>query len=150
MPRDTLRHGALAIVLAATAALTTACSGEPDAYQEDYGKYEPLKVTGYPTKDTLVLTQRFVWKLADRDADGLEALAAPDEDVVQSDKAKTAKAWLRAYGTAAKGEVTADFARSPAKNQDVTLTFKGKNEQLDLSLYQGPDKWSVIFHDSDN
>lgn len=142
----------VAAVLAAvlSAGLLAGCSsGAEEARLEhsaDYSAHPHLKVTGYPVPETLGLVQQVVWRLADGSADRLVKLAAA-EGTADARRA-AAEVWIRDYGPAAAGEVTADFGDDPANRQTVRITFHatGRVKELTLRLdgRDGSGDWRVM------
>ncbi|MFB8181026.1 hypothetical protein ACFC8N_34350 [Streptomyces sp. NPDC055966] len=131
---------AVALALALGAALT-ACSDDGHLdYQTDYTNHRPLRVTGRPSTGSLETVQKVVWRLADGDADGLAALHTEPGDV-----GPAAKAWIKAYGKAARSEVTADFLDEGSVRQDVVLHFTGPRRTQELTVRIGADdSWGIV------
>lgn len=123
-------------------ALLTACSGDgerPD-YQTDYADHRPLRVTGHPSTGNLETVQQVVWRLADRDVDGLAVLDGEDGDARSA-----ARDWVETYGKAARAEVTADFLDEGSVRQEVVLHFTEPARTQELTVRIGDDDtWGVV------
>ncbi|MFI9251572.1 hypothetical protein [Streptomyces sp. NPDC053069] len=142
MQPNLMRAAAVTLVLGAA---LTACSGGQDGldYQTDYANHRPLRVTGHPSTGSLETVQKVVWRLADGDADGLAALNTEGDDA-----GPAARAWVRAYGTAARAEVTADFLDEGSVRQEVVLHFSGprRTQELTVRIAEG-DTWGIVLDD---
>ncbi|MER0445996.1 hypothetical protein ABR738_15750 [Streptomyces sp. Edi4] len=90
--------------------------------------------------------QKTVWRLADRDADALAALAVDGG----RDARATARHWVTAFGEAAGGKVTADFYDEGSTRQTVVLYFAagGRRKAIDVRL-GGHDTWGVTLAETD-
>ncbi|MFJ2592513.1 hypothetical protein [Streptomyces erythrochromogenes] len=115
-------------VLAAVpaAGALSACGADEDGlqYATDYAIHEPLGVVGFPTSDSLQVTQKVVWRLADGRAGALESLAAdPDDKGAKAETEKTAQNWIQAYRKGAGGKVTAGFYDEGSVRQLVVVYF---------------------------
>ncbi|MFF7351683.1 MULTISPECIES: hypothetical protein [Streptomyces] len=133
--------GAAVVTLALSAALT-ACAGGQDSpdYQTDYANHPPLRVTGHPSTGSLETVQKLVWRLADGDADAVAAL-----NTEGGDAGPAARAWIRAYGKAARDEVSADFRDEGSVRQDVVLRFSGPRRTQELTVRIGKgDTWGIV------
>ncbi|MFG3498055.1 hypothetical protein [Streptomyces sp. NPDC047928] len=134
---------AVALALAAGATLTACSSGGSLDYRSDYSAHEPLRVVGYPSTGSLDVVQKAVWRLADRDADALAALAVEDDDA-DADADATARTWVRAFGAAAQGEVTADFYDEGSTRQVVVLYFAKSGQVKEIEARIGADDtWGI-------
>ncbi|MFE7094992.1 hypothetical protein [Streptomyces erythrochromogenes] len=114
----------LAAVLAVGA--LSACGADEDRlqYATDYSHHEPLGVVGFPTSDSLQVTQKLVWRLAEGRAGSLESLAAdPDDKGAKEEIEKTAQKWIQAYRKGAGGKVTAEFYDEGSVRQLVVVYF---------------------------
>lgn len=134
-----LRVPALALALGA---LLTACGDDEGSaeYQTAYTNHQPLAVTGHPSTGSLGTVQRIVWHLADKDADALAAL-----NTEGGDAGSEARAWIKAYGADAQGEVTADFLDEGSVRQDVVLHFTKSRRTQELTVRIGDDDtWGVV------
>ncbi|MFI9625497.1 hypothetical protein [Streptomyces sp. NPDC052042] len=129
-------------------ALAGCSTDDGTAYQSDYTTHQPLRVVGYPSTGSLDVVQKAVWRLADGDAAGLAALAA------QGGRADvTARNWVRAFGVAARSEVTADFYDEGSTRQVVVLYFAGSDterkpakqaEQIkEIEVRLDGDRWCI-------
>ncbi|MFI6102725.1 hypothetical protein [Streptomyces sp. NPDC051310] len=142
-----------ATALAALAVLAggalTGCSADSDdslAYASDYAAHEPLRVVGYPSRGSLDVVQKAVWRLADGDAEALADLAAEKGDAAEP----TARNWVKAFGAAAKGEVTADFYDEGSTRQVVVLYFAGSGQVKEIEARVGEDDaWAVTMNEPD-
>lgn len=132
----------LTLAAAATGGLLTGCASPDDslAYQTDYSNHRPLRVVGYPSTGSLETVQKAVWRLADGDADALAALAVDD-----SQAKATARNWVKAFGAAAKGEVTADFYDEGSVRQVVVLYFakSGQIKEIEARIGEKDDAWGL-------
>ncbi|WP_416483492.1 hypothetical protein [Streptomyces sp. CL12] len=95
------RTAALTVPLLLGTALT-GCADKHLDYLTDYSNHRPLRVTGHPSTGSLETVQRVVWRLADGDVDGLAAL-----NTEGGDARPAVRAWIKEYGKAARGEVSA-------------------------------------------
>ncbi|MCE3033822.1 MULTISPECIES: hypothetical protein [Streptomyces] len=133
------RTAALAVPLLLGAALT-GCADKHLDYLTDYSDHRPLRVTGYPSTDSLEAVQKVVWRLADGDVDGLAAL-----NTEGGDARPAARAWIKAYGEAARDEVTADFYEEGSVRQAVALHFTGPDRTQQVMVRIGPhDTWGIV------
>ncbi|MFD8232874.1 hypothetical protein ACFV20_13455 [Streptomyces sp. NPDC059696] len=127
--------------------LLTGCASDDKslAYQTDYGNHRPLRVVGYPSAGSLETVQKAVWRLADGDTDGLAALAVGDEHADA-----TARNWVKAFGAAAKEEVTADFYDEGSVRQVVVLYFakSGRVKEIETRIGQD-DAWGLTLDEPD-
>lgn len=146
MARKTRLTGfALAAVVAG--GLLTGCTSDDESltYQTDYGNHRPLQVVGYPSTGSLETVQKAVWRLADGDADGLAALAVDD---THADA--TARNWVKAFGAAAKGDVTADFYDEGSVRQVVVLYFAKSGQIKEIEARIGEDdSWGLTLAERD-
>ncbi|NED22188.1 hypothetical protein G3I31_29775 [Streptomyces sp. SID9913] len=112
--------------------LTGCTSDESLTYQSDYSSHRPLRVVGYPSTGSLRTVQEAVWRLADGDVEGLAALAVDDDTHATS----TARNWVRAFGSAAQGDVTADFYDDGLVRQVVVLYFarSGLTKEIEVRV----------------
>ncbi|MER6317782.1 hypothetical protein ABT237_29075 [Streptomyces sp. NPDC001581] len=112
---------ALACVLAlgALTACSTDLAAEDVEYAGDYSSHTPLAVVGYPSRDTLWITQRVVWRIADGKVGELAALGDDRQDKAAT--RKTAENWITAFRTGAAGKVTAEFYDEGSYRQTVVL-----------------------------
>ncbi|GAA2481453.1 hypothetical protein GCM10023100_50400 [Actinocorallia cavernae] len=134
------RTAALAVPLLLGAALT-GCADKHLDYLTDYSDHRPLRVTGYPSTDSLEAVQKVVWRLADGDVDGLAAL-----NTEGGDSRPAARAWIKEYGkAAARDEVTADFYEEGSVRQAVALHFTGPDRTQQVMVRIGPhDTWGIV------
>ncbi|MGV4981942.1 hypothetical protein ACVB8X_17605 [Streptomyces sp. NRAIS4] len=142
MQQKLMGAAAAALVLGA---VLTACSGGRDTldYRTDYANHRPLRVTGHPSAGSLETVQKVVWRLADGDTDGLAALHTEGGDAKPA-----ARAWIKAYGNAARAEVTADFLDEGSVRQDVVLHFTGLHRTQELTVRIGKDDtWGIALSD---
>ncbi|MFF3674646.1 hypothetical protein ACFYYS_11735 [Streptomyces sp. NPDC002120] len=142
----------VAAVLAAGA--LSACAADEDGlqYATDYSNHEPLSVVGYPTSDSLQVTQKLVWRLADGRVDELESLAA-DPDGAKAEVEKTAQNWIQAFRKGAGGKVTADFYDEGSVRQFVVVYFHDtaqvKGFSVRLTGSTGEGGWRVDMREPD-
>ncbi|KOV59273.1 hypothetical protein [Streptomyces sp. MMG1121] len=135
-----IRAAALALALGAA---LTACGDDHLDYRTDYANHRPLRVTGHPSTGSLETVQKVVWHLADQDADGLAAL-----NTEGGDAGPAARAWVKAYGRAARSEVSADFLDEGSVRQDVVLHFSGPRRTQELTVRIGKDDaWGIVLDD---
>ncbi|MFF4932038.1 hypothetical protein ACFY2H_24580 [Streptomyces griseofuscus] len=133
------RTTALAVPLLLGAALTGCADDKHLDYLTDYSNHRPLRVTGYPSTDSLEAVQKVVWRLADGDVDGLAAL-----NTEGGDARPAARAWIKEYGKAARSEVSADFEEDFAVRQSVVLHFTGPSRTEEITARPGPhDTWGI-------
>ncbi|MFH8340435.1 hypothetical protein [Streptomyces sp. AM6-12] len=133
------RATAFVIPLVLGAALTGCAAKRPD-YLQDYADHPHLRVTGYPVADSLEVVQKFLWRLADGEVDGVAAL-----DTEGGDARPAARAWIKEYGKAARGEVSADFEEDFAVRQPVVLHFTGPTRTEESTARPGPhDTWGLV------
>ncbi|WP_328401479.1 hypothetical protein OHS70_27185 [Streptomyces sp. NBC_00390] len=138
------RTGLPALAVAMGVCLT-ACSTDAAEYQDDYARHEPLHVVGYPSTGSLDVVQRVVWRLADGDAEALAALAVED-----GSPDATARNWVRAFGAAAQGEVTADFYDEGSLRQVVVLYFAKNGRSKEIEARIGADgSWGITMDEPD-
>lgn len=135
---------ALAAVLGA--GLLAGCTSEEFLdYQSDYSAHEPLHVVGYPSRGSLDTVQKAVWRLADGDVEGLADLAVDDTDAEA-----TARNWVKAFGAAAEGEVTADFYDEGSVRQVVVLYFADSGQIKEIEARIGEDdSWGLTLAEPD-
>ncbi|MGW3327732.1 hypothetical protein [Streptomyces virginiae] len=132
----------------------TACGPDEAAlrYATDYANHEPLGVVGYPTSDSLRITQQLVWRLADGKAEEVEALAA-EPDGARGDVERTARNWIRSFHEGAKGKVTAEFYDEGSVRQLVVVYFhdtgQTKSFMVLLTGRAGEDGWRVTMREPD-
>ncbi|MEV6677513.1 hypothetical protein AB0N09_11695 [Streptomyces erythrochromogenes] len=134
----------------------SACGADEDRlqYATDYSRHQPLGVVGYPTSDSLQVTQKLVWRLAEGRAGALEALAAdPDAKGAKAEIEKTAQKWIQAYRQGAGGKVTAEFYDEGSVRQLVVVYFHD-TAQIKAFLVRitgrtGEDGWRVIMREPD-
>ncbi|MFB7180797.1 hypothetical protein ACFCYI_24225 [Streptomyces sp. NPDC056257] len=142
----------VAAVLAAGA--LSACAADEDGlqYATDYSNHEPLSVVGYPTSDSLQVTQKLVWRLADGRVDELESLAA-DPGGAKAEVEKTAQNWIQAFRKGAGGKVTADFYDEGSVRQFVVVYFHDtaqvKGFSVRLTGSTGEGGWRVDMREPD-
>ncbi|MFF8279591.1 hypothetical protein ACF05T_26300 [Streptomyces lateritius] len=139
---------ALAALAVLVGGALTACSPDSDEslYGGDYAAHEPLRVVGYPSRGSLEVVQKTVWRLADGDAEALAALAAEKGDAAEP----TAQNWVKAFGAAAKGEVTADFYDEGSTRQVVVLYFATNGQVKEIEARVGEDDaWAVTMNEPD-
>ncbi|MEV6020737.1 hypothetical protein [Streptomyces sp. NPDC051997] len=138
----------ITLAAAVTAGLLTGCTSNDDeslTYQTDYSSHRPLRVVGYPSAGSLETVQKAVWRLADGDADGLAALA-----VDATDADATARNWVKAFGAAAGGEVTADFYDEGSVRQVVVLYFAKSGQIKEIEARTGDDdSWGLTLAEPD-
>ncbi|WP_371587402.1 hypothetical protein [Streptomyces virginiae] len=152
-PRTALVVRAALVSVLACGALT-ACGSDQEAlrYATDYANHEPLGVVGYPTSDSLRITQQLVWRLADGKAEEVEALAA-DPDDARGDVERTARNWIRSFHEGAKGKVTAEFYDEGSVRQLVVVYFhdtgQTKSFLVRLTGRTGEDGWRVTMREPD-
>ncbi|THA86561.1 hypothetical protein [Streptomyces sp. A0592] len=144
----------LAAVLAAGA--LSACGADEDRlqYATDYSGHAPLGVVGYPTSDSLRVTQELVWRLADGRPGALESLAAdPDDKGAREEIEKTAQNWIRAYRQGAGGKVTAEFYDEGSVRQVVVVYFHDTAQikvfQVRITGRTGEGGWRVTMREPD-
>ncbi|WP_030767824.1 MULTISPECIES: hypothetical protein [unclassified Streptomyces] len=152
-PRATLlRRAGLVSVLAWGALTGCAADEEGPRYATDYARHEPLGVVGYPTSESLRITQRLLWRLADGKAEEVEALAA-DPDDARGDVERTARNWIRSFHEGAKGKVTAEFYDEGSVRQLVVVYFhdtgQAKSFTVLLTGRAGEDGWRVTMREPD-
>ncbi|MET8136513.1 hypothetical protein ABZV24_32055 [Streptomyces sp. NPDC005251] len=144
--KATLTRFALAAAVAG--GLLTGCTSHDEAltYQTDYSNHRPLRVVGYPSTGSLETVQKAVWRLADGDVDGLAALAVDD---THADA--TARNWVKAFGTAAKGDVAADFYDEGSVRQVVVLYFakSGQIKEIEARIGEDDDAWGLTLAEPD-
>ncbi|MEV7560583.1 hypothetical protein [Streptomyces sp. NPDC089795] len=132
----------------------TACGADEEdlLYATDYANHEPLGVVGYPTSESLRITQQLVWRLADGKAEEVEGLAA-DPDEARGDVERTARNWIRSFHEGAKGKVTADFYDEGSVRQLVVVYFhdtgQTKSFTVHLTGMAGEDGWRVTMREPD-
>ncbi|MFF4448864.1 hypothetical protein [Streptomyces sp. NPDC001502] len=132
----------------------TACAADEEKlqYATDYAGHEPLGVVGYPTSESLGITQKLIWRLADGKAEEVEALA-DDPDDAKGDVERTARNWIRAFHEGAKGKVTADFYDEGSVRQLVVVYFhdtgQTKSFLVRLAGRTGEDGWRVTMLEPD-
>ncbi|WP_327418751.1 hypothetical protein [Streptomyces sp. NBC_01233] len=102
----------------------TACAADEEGlrYATDYAHHEPLGVVGHPTSDSLRITQKLIWRLADGEPEELESLAA-DGDDAKGEAERTAENWIQAFEKGAGGKVTAEFYDEGSVRQLVVVYF---------------------------
>ncbi|MFD6970937.1 hypothetical protein [Streptomyces sp. NPDC059949] len=76
--------------------LTGFSAGSDLGYDDYYCRHEPLAVVGYPSRETLKITQRVVWRIADGRTGEPAALGTDGEP------RKTAENWIVAFGEGAR------------------------------------------------
>ncbi|MFF9243907.1 hypothetical protein ACF1AY_03840 [Streptomyces sp. NPDC014776] len=135
--------------IAATAVLGGLLAGcaadESHDYRSDYANHQPLHVVGYPSAGSLETVQKAVWRLADGDAEGLAALGVDGKDADV-----TARNWVKSFGTAAKGEVTADFYDEGSVRQVVVLYFDRTGQIKEIEARIGEDDvWGLTLAEPD-
>ncbi|MFJ7344414.1 hypothetical protein ACIQU3_29500 [Streptomyces sp. NPDC101110] len=143
--RTGLTRSALAAVVAG--GLLTGCTSDDKSltYQTDYGNHRPLRVVGYPSTGSLETVQKAVWRLADGDTDGLAALAVDDK---RADA--TARNWVKAFGAAAREDVTADFYDEGSVRQVVVLYFTKGGRIKEIEARIGEDgSWRLTLDEPD-
>ncbi|MFD8740775.1 hypothetical protein ACFV06_38485 [Streptomyces sp. NPDC059618] len=146
MTRKT-RRTRITLAAAVAAGLLTGCTSDDESltYQTDYSNHRPLRVVGYPSTGSLEAVQKAVWRLADNDADGLAALA-----VDATDADATARNWVKAFGAAAGGEVTADFYDEGSVRQVVVLYFAESGQTKEIEARMGDhDSWGLTLAEPD-
>ncbi|MFH8932932.1 hypothetical protein [Streptomyces griseosporeus] len=145
MARKTRAAGAAATA-AVLGGLLAGCSSDTShAYQTDYSSHPPLHVVGYPSTGSLQTVQEAVWRLADGDTEGLAALGVDDKDADA-----TARNWVKAFGAAAKGEVTADFYDEGSVRQVVVLYFAKSGQVKEIEARIGEDDaWGLTLAEPD-
>ncbi|WP_328663672.1 hypothetical protein [Streptomyces sp. NBC_00328] len=132
---------------AATFGLLTGCTSNDESltYQTDYSNHRPLRVVGYPSTGSLETVQKAVWRLADGDVDALAALAVDD---THADA--TARNWVKAFGAAAKADVTADFYDEGSVRQVVVLYFAKSGQIKEIEARIGEDdSWGLTLAEPD-
>ncbi|MEU9234512.1 hypothetical protein [Streptomyces subrutilus] len=147
---------AVRAVLAAVLAMgvLSACTSDEDAlqYATDYSNHKPLAVVGYPTSDSLQVTQKLVWRLADGRADDLESLAA-DRDAAKDEVQKTAQNWIQVFRKGAGGKVTAEFYDEGSVRQFVVVYFHDTAQVAGFSVRltgsTGEGGWRVDMREPD-
>ncbi|MFE9773473.1 hypothetical protein ACFYOV_17665 [Streptomyces sp. NPDC005931] len=145
MARATRLTGFALAAVVAGGILTGCTSDEPLRYQTDYSNHRPLRVVGYPSTGSLETVQRAVWCLADGDTEGLAALAV---DGTHADA--TARNWVEAFGTAAEGDVTADFYDDGLARQVVVLYFARSGQVKEIEARIGEDgSWGLTLAEPD-
>ncbi|PKV83194.1 hypothetical protein [Streptomyces sp. TLI_146] len=128
-------------------AATTACTSDAaNDYQSDYSRHEPLRVVGYPSRGSLEVVQKTVWRLKDGKAETLADLAVEDGKAADT----TARNWIGAFGKAAAGKVTADFYDEGSTRQVVVLYFAatGQKKAIEVRI-GGDDTWGVTLDETD-
>ncbi len=146
-------RAALVAVLA-WGGLTGCASPDEDRlqYATDYGNHEPLGVVGYPTSDSLQITQKLIWRIADGKAGELEALAAYGDEA-KDETRKTAQNWVQSFGKGAGGKVTAEFYDEGSVRQTVVVYFhdtaQTKAFLVQLTGRTGEDGWRVHMREPD-
>ncbi|MFJ7296564.1 hypothetical protein [Streptomyces collinus] len=147
MARTTRLTGLALAGGAVAGGLLTGCSSDDASltYQTDYSNHQPLRVVGYPSTGSLETVQKAVWRLAEGDADGLAALAVDD---AHADA--TARNWVKAFGAAAEGDVTADFYDEGSVRQVVVLYFakSGQTKEIEARIGEG-DSWGLTLAEPD-
>ncbi|MEU9081335.1 hypothetical protein [Streptomyces sp. NPDC048357] len=146
-----------AVVAAALAAgALSACAADEEVlqYGTDYGNHEPLGVVGYPSSDSLRITQKLIWRLSDGRTDELESLAADaDADGVKEEVEKTAQNWIQTYRKGAGGKVTAEFYDEGSVRQLVVVYFHDtaqiKGFSVRLTGPTGEGGWRVDMREPD-
>lgn len=137
-----------ALAAALTGGLLTGCTSDDESltYQTDYSNHRPLKVVGYPSTGSLQIVQAAVWRLADGDVAGLAELAVDD---THSDA--TARNWVKAFGPAAEGDVTADFYDEGSVRQVVVLYFAKSGQIKEIEARRGgeDDSWGLTLAEPD-
>ncbi|MGC4987065.1 hypothetical protein ACLQ18_41865 [Streptomyces sp. DT193] len=137
----------VALAAAVTGGLLTGCTSDDESltYQTDYSNHRPLRVVGYPSTGSLETVQKAVWRLADGDADALAALAVDD---THADA--TARNWVKAFGAAAKADVTADFYDEGSVRQVVVLYFAKSGQIKEIEARIGDDdSWGLTLAEPD-
>lgn len=130
-----LKLPALVVAAGAAGVLLTACTADESLdYQSDYANHPPLHVVGYPSRGSLEVVQKAVWRLADGDADALASLAVDDGSADA-----TARNWVKAFGAGAQGEVTADFYDEGSTRQVVVLYFAKSGQIKEIEARIGED-----------
>ncbi|MFF4393137.1 MULTISPECIES: hypothetical protein [unclassified Streptomyces] len=153
VPRAALALRAALVSVVAWGGLT-ACAADDEAlqYATDYAGHEPLGVVGYPTSESLQITQKLIWRLADGKAEEVESLAA-DPDDAKGDVERTARNWIRAFHEGAKGKVTAEFYDEGSVRQLVVVYFhdtgQTKSFTVRLTGRAGEDGWRVSMREPD-
>ncbi|MFF8532272.1 hypothetical protein ACN6K9_006773 [Streptomyces sp. SAS_267] len=143
----TTRLTRIALAAVAAGGLLTGCTSDDESltYQTDYSNHRPLRVVGYPSTGSLETVQKAVWRLADGDADALAALAVDDTDADA-----TARNWVKAFGTAAKSDVTADFYDEGSVRQVVVLYFAKSGQIKEIEARMGEDDaWGLTLAEPD-
>ncbi|WP_392957738.1 hypothetical protein [Streptomyces sp. LN245] len=136
-----------ALAAAVTGGLLTGCTSHDESltYQTNYSNHRPLRIVGYPSTGSLETVQKAVWRLADGDVDALAALAVDD---THADA--TARNWVKAFGTAAKADVTADFYDEGSVRQVVVLYFAKSGQIKEIEARIGDDdSWGLTLAEPD-
>ncbi|MFD7786580.1 hypothetical protein ACFV4Q_26370 [Streptomyces nojiriensis] len=153
VPRAALALRAALVSVVACGGLT-ACAADEEKlqYATDYANHEPLGVVGYPTSESLRITQKLIWRLADGKAQEVESLAA-DPDDAKGDVERTARNWIRSFHEGAKGKVTAEFYDEGSVRQLVVVYFhdtgQTKSFVVRLTGSTGEDGWRVAMREPD-
>ncbi|MFE9932297.1 hypothetical protein [Streptomyces sp. NPDC005533] len=125
-----------ALVCVVALGVLTGCSAGDDAdevaYAGDYSSHPPLAVVGYPSRDTLGITQQVVWRIADGGVGELAALG--DDRQGQAATRKTAENWITAFRTGAAGRVTAEFYDEGSYHQTVVLYLHDTHQVKQLHV----------------
>ncbi|MGW2273432.1 hypothetical protein [Streptomyces yangpuensis] len=111
---------------ALAAGALSACGADEEGlrYARDHSHHEPLGVVGFPTSESLRITQQLVWRPADGGAGELESLAAdPDDEGADGEIEKTAQHWIQAFRKGAGGRVTAEFCDEGSVRRFVVVYF---------------------------
>ncbi|MFF2363986.1 hypothetical protein ACFVU0_14945 [Streptomyces sp. NPDC058122] len=147
MARKTRLTG-IALAAAVAGGFLTGCTLDDESltYQTDYSNHRPLRVVGYPSTGSLETVQKAVWRLADGDVDALAALAVDD---THADA--TARNWVKAFGAAAGGDVTADFYDEGSVRQVVVLYFarSGQIKEIEARRGEEGDSWGLTLAEPD-
>ncbi|WP_326592595.1 hypothetical protein [Streptomyces sp. NBC_01294] len=132
----------------------TGCAADEEGlqYATDYGNHEPLGVVGHPTSDSLRITQKLIWRIADGKADELASLAA-DGDEVNGESRTTAQNWIQAFRKGAGGKVTAEFYDEGSVRQIVVVYFhdtaQTKAFHVRITGSTGEGGWRVSMREPD-
>ncbi|MFI1280170.1 hypothetical protein ACH4U5_05305 [Streptomyces sp. NPDC020858] len=131
----------------------TGCAADEEGlqYATDYGNHEPLGVVGHPTSDSLRITQKLIWRIADGKADELASLADDAQD--KGTAKKTAENWIAAFRKGAGGKVTAEFYDEGSYRQTVVLYLHDTGQIKEIYVLPGStdyrDVWRVSMGEPD-
>ncbi|MFI9049211.1 hypothetical protein [Streptomyces sp. NPDC053427] len=90
-----------------------------------------------------------MWRIADGDADELQSLATTDSS--DDETQKTAANWIKGFGAAAKGKVSADFYDEGSQRQVVVLYFHATHQVKEISARIDSDEdgnWRILMKET--